>query len=77
MPKPVEFRVPTLTVTSYLEDGVRWYVAWRPHTSQIFTDQKALLKWAKWPVKTPTGDALRDWLAELATPTPPAGPTGP
>lgn len=75
--KPVEFRTPTLTVTSYLEDGVRWYTAWRPGTSRMFADQKDLLRWIKWPAKTPTGDALRDWLAQLPTPTLPAGPSGP
>ncbi|BAQ94457.1 hypothetical protein HOQ56_gp32 [uncultured phage_MedDCM-OCT-S38-C3] len=28
-------------------------------------DAKAVLKAVKWPVKTPTGDALREWLADL------------
>lgn len=77
MPKPVEFRTPTLTVTSFLEDGVRWFVAWRPGTSQMFTDAKELLRWVKWPAKTPTGDALRDWLAQLPPAGPPEGPHGP
>ena len=28
-------------------------------------DRKALLTHIKWPVKTPTGDELREWLDEL------------
>jgi len=34
-------------------------------TSRLFTDRKALLKFVKWPSKTPTGDALREWLASF------------
>ena len=30
-----------------------------------FTDPKAILKWVKWPKGTPTGDALREWLASF------------
>jgi len=33
--------------------------------SRLFTDRKALLKFVKWPPKTPTGDALREWLASF------------
>ena len=33
--------------------------------SRLFTDPKALLKFVKWPPKTPTGDALREWLASF------------
>jgi hypothetical protein len=25
-----------------------------------------MLRWLGWPIKTPTGDALRTWLADLA-----------
>ena len=38
------------------------FIAWKPHTSQTFTDEKALLKFAAWPKSTPTGSELRDWL---------------
>lgn len=42
-------------------------VAWKPHTSRIFNDRKALLRFIAWPVKTPTGDLIRGWLdAHLA-----------
>ena len=34
-------------------------------SSRPFTDTKAILKWVKWPKGTPTGDALRDWLASF------------
>jgi len=44
----------------------RWggesFIAWKPHTSSGFTDHKALLQFIAWPAKTPTGDALREWL---------------
>ena len=44
----------------------RWggesFIAWKPHTSRGFTDRKALLQFISWPAKTPTGDALREWL---------------
>lgn len=44
----------------------RWngisYMAWRPHVSMLFTDTKELLRFIAWPRKTPTGDALREWL---------------
>ena len=38
------------------------FVAWRPNSSQTFTDEKALLKFAAWPRSTPTGLELREWL---------------
>ena len=34
-------------------------------SARPFTDSKAILKWVKWPKGTPTGDALRDWLASF------------
>ena len=34
-------------------------------TSKLFSDHKALLKFVKWPASTPTGQALRDWLASF------------
>tara|TARA_Y100000817_G_C16777064_1_gene508820 strand:- start:451 stop:765 length:315 start_codon:yes stop_codon:yes gene_type:complete len=34
-------------------------------TSKLFADQKTLLKFVKWPASTPTGQALRDWLASF------------
>jgi len=34
-------------------------------SARPFTDTKAILKWVKWPKSTPTGDALREWLASF------------
>ena len=38
------------------------FTAWKPHTAQTFTDEKALLKFAAYPKSTPTGVELREWL---------------
>ena len=38
------------------------FTAWKPHTAQTFTDEKALLKFCAWPKSTPTGTELREWL---------------
>lgn len=38
------------------------FIAWKPHVSQSFTDEKALLKFAAYPKSTPTGIDLREWL---------------
>ena len=52
----------------------RWngtsYMAWRPHVSMLFTDTKELLAFIGWPRKTPTGDALREWLNATPEPVP-------
>ena len=56
----------------------RWngtsYMAWKPHVSMLFTDTKELLRFIGWPRKTPTGDALREWLtgSSAAPPDAPA-----
>lgn len=42
-------------------DG-RWFVCWKPHVSVYCRSRKEVLKFASWPIKTPTGDALRGWL---------------
>ena len=38
------------------------FICWKPDTSQTFTDEKKLLKFAAWPRSTPTGLELREWL---------------
>ncbi|MFN6337491.1 MAG: hypothetical protein ACK41W_02010 [Cyanobacteriota bacterium] len=61
---PSFFNNPALRIEArHKETGVEFY-AWRPHVSMWFGDAQALLRWVKWPVKTPTGDALRAWLQE-------------
>ena len=44
------------------------YCCWQPGKAWFETDRKDLLKAIKWPIKTPTGDALRAWLDEVDTP---------
>lgn len=46
-------------------DGNVSFIAWKPHQSRVFFDKKTLLKFCKWPIKTPTGDSLREWLNEV------------
>jgi len=41
------------------------YTVMSGKSARPFTDTKAILKWVKWPKGTPTGDALRDWLASF------------
>ena len=41
------------------------YTVMSGRSSRLFTDPKAILKWVKWPKGTPTGDALREWLASF------------
>ena len=43
----------------------RWFVCWKPHVSIHCRSRKEVLKFAAWPVKTPTGDSLRSWLDSL------------
>lgn len=43
-------------------DGPDCYVVWRPETSVLAADRKAVLNAARWPASTPTGQALREWL---------------
>lgn len=43
----------------------RYFIAWKPNVSKIFKNTSELLKWLQWPAKTPTGDAIRQWLEEL------------
>lgn len=64
MSRTKRFHVPGALLVERQVD--RWngesFIAWIPHTSRGFTDRKALLRFISWPVKTPTGDALREWL---------------
>ena len=41
------------------------YTVMSGNSSRLFTDPKAILRWVKWPPKTPTGDALREWFASF------------
>jgi hypothetical protein len=65
MARTEHFQAGTLRIEAQRIDNGWHFYAWRPHVSQAFTDGASLLRWAKWPIKTPTGDALRQWLAGL------------
>jgi hypothetical protein len=41
------------------------YVCMSGKSAMMFTDPKALLKFVRWPKGTPTGQALREWLASF------------
>ena len=45
-----------------------YYIVWNKQSSRVFTDRKAILKHIKWPIKTPTGDAIREWLDQFDDP---------
>lgn len=47
------------------------WVAWKPHTSRLFTDVKQLLRFAAWPKSTPTGERLREWISSFDQTTEP------
>ena len=58
------FAHPGIRVSTWF-DGERNYCCWRPHTSVFCANRKEVLRFAAWPAKTPTGDALRVWLTEI------------
>lgn len=63
--KTEHFRATSLRVEAQRTDNGWTFTAWRPNVSQGFADSASLLRWCKWPTKTPTGDALRQWLRGL------------
>ena len=44
------------------------YSVWQPGSAWFEADTKQLIKRIKWPIKTPTGDALRAWIKEVSAP---------
>ena len=64
--KRERFERATLWIETSRDWNGRWFAAWKPHGSQGFRDPKTMLRWLSWPAKTPTGDELRAWLADLA-----------
>ena len=60
-----EHRGALLVEWKHSKEGPSHFLVWTPGTARICMDAKAVLKAVKWPVKTPTGDALREWLADL------------
>ncbi len=59
------FETRGLRIETSLDWSGRFYIAWRPNVSMFFRDRKALIKWAGYPVKTPTRDSLMSWLDSL------------
>ncbi len=44
------------------------------NSSRLFTDHKMILRHVRWPKGTPTGDALREWLAAFKKEKPTTNP---
>jgi hypothetical protein len=63
--KPQLFSSSGVRIESRRDHNGRISLAWKPHASMWFNDRRSLLRWLAWPIKTPTGDALRAWLDEL------------
>ncbi|MCE2839525.1 MAG: hypothetical protein LW834_21700 [Cyanobium sp. 49614_E6] len=65
MARREEFVAGGLRITTWRDFNGRAFVCWRPDVSIFCQTNKEVLRFAAWPVKTPTGDALREWLASL------------
>jgi len=65
MARTETFHARSLRIEAQRTDTGWTFYTWRYGTSQAFTDSTSLLRWCRRPVKTPTGDALRQWLAGL------------
>ena len=48
-----------LRIETWREFDGRVYTCWKPDVSIYCRTRKEVLKFASWPTKTPTGDALR------------------
>ncbi len=76
--KVEQFEAPGLKITRTFDPwNGAYYIAWKPDVSMWFQDRKAMLKFAAWPSKTPTGDRLREWLKSFESDAPTKGPTMP
>lgn len=79
-PSPI-FRNPGLSIERQRnkEGPSPVWIIWQPHRARIVLgdDFKAILKIAKWPPKTPTGEALRDWLVSWGYERPGKAPQEP
>lgn len=45
-------------------EGPPYYLLWKPDVSTFAHTEEQVLAFAKWPKSTPTGAALREWLAQ-------------
>jgi len=64
------FATRTLRIEMQRQMGVPYFICWRPHSSVLRNTKQEVLKWASWPIKTETGDALREWLDTIIPTTP-------
>ena len=74
MKKDQKFVVPgELYIHRFLarEGPSPYYIVWQKDSARVFMDQKSILKHIKWPVKTPTGDAIREWFTQFDDPREP------
>ena len=65
--KPLRFEKGTDLQITYRQprEGPANFLVYRPHVSQIALTRKEVLKAARWPARTETGDRLRAWLDEI------------
>jgi hypothetical protein len=59
MAKRDAFVAKGLRIETWRDFDGRVYCCWKPHISILCRTRKEVLKFAAWPVKTPTGDSLR------------------
>ena len=59
MAKRDAFVAKGLRIETWLSFDGRVYTCWKPDVSIYCRTRKEVLKFAAWPVKTPTGDSLR------------------
>ena len=65
--KPLRFEKGSDLQITYRQprEGPANFLVYRPHVSQIALTRKEVLKAARWPARTETGDRLRAWLDEI------------
>ena len=65
--KPLRFEKGTDLQITYRQprEGPANFLVYRPHVSQIALTRKEVLRAARWPARTETGDRLRAWLDEI------------
>lgn len=71
MLKPKTFHIPgALLIEQHIvrEGPSPYFVAWKPHTSQLFYDRREMMRWIKWPKGTPTREAIDAFLDGLEAP---------
>ena len=54
-----------LRIETSIDATGRYFICWRPDVSVYCRTRQEVLRFYRWPVKTPTGDSLRSWLDGL------------